>query len=288
MQTLCSVIATARAEGKAVGHFNVGNIEMFQAVLQASEETKLPVIIGVSEGERDAFGIRNIVALVDAARKKGATVFLNADHTYSVERVKEAIDAGFDAVIFDGAMLPLQENIQKTRECVEYARRSGREVVVEGELGFIGNGSQIIDALPPGAAITEDTMTTADDAKRFVSETGVDLLAPAVGNIHGMLRNAPNPNLSISRVTSVAQAAGVPLVLHGGSGISDDDFRKAILAGIAIVHISTELRVAFRDALERSLAENPGELAPYKYTRSAVAAVFAVVRDRLMLFAGRG
>lgn len=287
MRTLRQALKDAHEKRTALGHFNVGNLEMFQGVVAAAKETKLPVIVGVSEGERDFFGVKNIVALVAAARRDGAEVFLNADHTYSVERVKEAINAGFDAVIFDGAKLPIGENIRAARECVEYARMKNPEILVEGEVGYIGEGSKIIETIPEGAAITEEAMTKPEEAGRFVKETGVDLLAPAVGNIHGMLARAKNPDLSISRIEKIARATGVPLVLHGGSGISDDDFRKAILAGVRIVHISTELRVAFRAALEAALHEHKNELAPYKYGEIGVGIVRDIVRRRLDLFGGK-
>ena len=160
-------------------------------------------------------------------------------------------------------------------------------MLVEAELGFIGSGSQLLDAIPEGAASTEDMMTKPEEATRFVQETGVDLFAPAVGNIHGMIRGSGNPHLSIDRVGAVRAAAGVPLVLHGGSGISDEDFTNAIKAGITIVHISTELRLAYRQAMTKALSENADELAPYKLSRGAVMAVQEIVEKRLKLFAGK-
>ena len=297
MKTLREEIQVAQAEKRAIGHFNVGNIEMLTAIRDAVKTTGLPAIVGVSEGERDAFGVAQIKALVDSYKAEGLPVYLNADHTYSVERVKEAIDAGYDAVIFDGAKLPLEENIQKTKECVEYAlgrrtstgeaRATGRDVLVEAELGYIGSGSQMLDAIPEGAVATEEMMTKSDEAKRFVQETGVDLFAPAVGNIHGLIRGSGNPKLSIERVKEVADATGVPLVLHGGSGVSDEDFTNAIKAGISIVHISTELRLADREALEKSFSENANELAPYKLAHGAEVAVEAIVERYMKLFAGK-
>lgn len=287
MKTLREEIQVAQAEKRAIGHFNVGNIEMLTAIRDAVKATGLPAIVGVSEGERDAFGVAQIKALVDSYKAEGLPIYLNADHTYSVERVKEAIDAGYDAVIFDGAKLPLEENIQKTKECVEYARASGRDALVEAELGYIGSGSQMLDAIPKGAAATEEMMTKPDEAKRFVQETGVDLFAPAVGNIHGLIRGSGNPKLSIERVKEVADATGVPLVLHGGSGVSDEDFTNAIKAGISIVHISTELRLADREALEKSFSENANELAPYKLAHGAEVAVEAIVERYIKLFADK-
>ncbi|MCR4275073.1 MAG: class II fructose-bisphosphate aldolase [Candidatus Campbellbacteria bacterium] len=288
MKTLRETINEAQKGKYAIGHFNVANIEMVQAIVNAAKDVRLPVIIGASEGERDAFGVKELVALVKTLREDTEhDIYLNADHTYSVERVKEAIDAGFDSVIFDGAQLSFEENIAKTKECVAYAQSKGDTTLVEGELGFIGVGSQLLDVLPVGAAVTDDMMTTAEDAKRFVDETGVDLLAPAVGTIHGTLKSGMDPRLNPSRVKEIADAVSIPLVLHGGSGTSDEDYLAVIVSGIAQVHVSTELRVAYRKALQISLQENTEELAPYKYTKQAVLAVQDIVEKRLKLFAGR-
>lgn len=288
MKTLIETIEEFRSLKKAVGHFNVANSEMLKAVAGAAKATGLPVIVGVSEGEQDVFGVREIAALIREMRQESAlSVYLNADHTYSVERVKEAIDAGFDSVIFDGAQLSFEENVEKTKECVAYAREKGGHTIVEGELGFIGVGSQLLDALPPGAAVTPDMMTTADEAKRFVEETGVQLLAPAVGTIHGTLKSGMDPRLNPKRVEEIAEAVGIPLVLHGGSGTSDEDYRAVIESGISQVHVSTELRVAYRKALQLGLQENPEELAPYKYTKQAVLAVQEIIEKRQKLFAGQ-
>ncbi len=287
MKTLKETLVEFRSVGKAVGHFNVGNMEMVRAIVGAAKTTGLPVVIGASEGERDAFGVAQLAALVRSYRDEGLPVYLNADHTYSVERVKEAIDAGFDSVIFDGAQLSLDDNIVKTRECVAYAREKGGHTLVEGELGFIGVGSQLLDALPEGAAVTDDMMTQAEDAKRFIEETGADLLAPAVGTIHGTLKSGMDPRLNPTRVQEIADAIPhAPLVLHGGSGTTDEDYKAVIAAGITQIHVSTELRVAYRKALQLSLQEQPDELAPYKYTKQALAAVQEVVEKRLRLFAG--
>lgn len=288
MKTLRESLADAEARGVALGHFNISNIEGLHGVWNAAYTLKLPVVIGVSEGERDFIGLKQVVALVRSFREEYEEypIFLNADHTYSVDRVKEAIDAGFDSVIFDGAELPLAENIAKTKECVAYARACRRDVLIEGELGFIGKSSKLLDEVPEGAAQNAESFTSPEEATQFVKETGVDLLAPAVGNIHGMLKHSKDPHLDIPRVKAIREKAGVPLVLHGGSGTPDEDFVAAIKAGMPMVHISTELRVAFRDAVKLSLQENPDEVAPYKIMRSAVSAIESAASSRLKLFNG--
>jgi fructose-bisphosphate aldolase class II len=285
MKTLREYIADAEKKHVAIGHFNISNIEGFWAVVKASRETKLPVIIGVSEGERDFVGVRQVRALVDSVNDgTNPPVFLNADHTYSLDRIKEAIDARFDSVIIDGAKLPLEENIKITKEAVEYARSKGTGILVEGELGYIGQSSKILDALPEG--VTGESMTEPAEAKEFVELTGIDLFAPSVGNIHGMLRGGGNPHLDSERVSEVRGVAGVPLVLHGGSGNTDEDFRLAIAAGISIVHINTEIRIAWRDALKKSLQDDADEIAPYKLLKSSVLAMQKVIEKKLQLFNG--
>jgi fructose-bisphosphate aldolase class II len=255
------------------------------AIFEAAKSLNLPVIIGVSEGEREFVGVRQAAALVRSLREEfNYPIFLNADHTYSFEKVKEAIDAGFDAVIFDGAKLSLEENIKITKQCVEYARASGRDVLVEGELGYIGTSSKVLSEIPEGVKLDEASLTSPEDAARFVHETGVDLLAPAVGNFHGMLQGGVDPKLNIPRVAAVRAAAGVPLVLHGGSGNSEEDFKAAIAAGVSIVHINTELRVAYRDALKLTLQNEPDEVAPYKILKPARAAMEKVAAEKLRLF----
>lgn len=285
MKTLRECITEAENKRVALGHFNVSTVEGIWAIARAARELGLPVIIGVSEGERDFLGVRQTAALVKSVRDELAQpVFLNADHTYSFDRAKEAIDAGFDAVIFDGSRLPLAENIVETKKCVDYARQVSPAIVVEGEIGYIGASSKLLEEVPAEVRLGPDDLTSSEEAHRFVVETDVDLLAPAVGNIHGMLKDRPDPALDIERVKLIRQAADVPLVLHGASGNTDDDLRRAIAAGVAIIHINTELRVAYRDALKQSLQENPDEVAPYKILKPAGLALQKVVEKKLKLF----
>lgn len=284
--TLREHILQARKTHTAIGHFNVSTLDGIWAIADAAKELNLPVIVGVSEGERDYVGIHEAVAVVKSIREhRGQPIFLNADHTYSFDRVKEAIDAGFDSVIFDGAQLSFEENMKVAKKCVEYARASGRDVIVEGELGFIGTSSKILDSIPDGAVVGEDNMTKPDMALQFVRETGVDLLAPAVGNIHGVVKGG-DPALSIGRVGDISSAIQIPMVLHGASGNSADDILGAIKAGVAIVHVNTELRIAYRSGLMKALSEQADEISPYKYLKPAKQAMQKVVEEKLRIFAG--
>jgi fructose-bisphosphate aldolase class II len=289
MEHLRDVVKDAERRGIALGHFNVANLEQLKAVAHAGMRLQVPVIVGVSEGERKYLGVHHIRDLVasyntEHARPHGFRLYLNADHTHSLEGVREAARAGFHAVLFDGGRLPLAENIALTKKAVTLAKGTSRDVLVEGELGFIGSSSEILEEIPQGAAVRGAELTEPEDAARFAEETGVDLLAPAVGNVHGMVRGSGNPPLDIVRVRAIREAAGVPLVLHGGSGVSDADFIAAIEAGVAVIHISTELRVAWRVGLEHSLKTHPQEVAPYKLVPEALEAMEQVILRRLRLF----
>ncbi len=286
MKTLREYIKEAGEKGIAIGHFNISNIEALHGIYNAAKKLNVPVIIGVSEGEEEFVGRDEVACLVKMIRvRDNYPIFLNADHHYSFERVKAALDAGYDAAIIDLVKLPLEENIAITKQCVEYANelgsKEGRDILIEAELGFIGQSSKLLDAIPEG--VSEATMTKPEDAKYFVEQTGVSLLAPSVGNIHGMVTGG-NPRLDIQRIKDIKAACGAPLVLHGGSGIADVDFTNAIKEGIDIVHINTEIRVAYKDALEKYLVENPKEVAPYKILKPAVDAIETVVYNRLKLF----
>lgn len=279
MKTLKEWIEWAKEKQVAIGHFNVSDSEGFTAVVDAAEALGVPVIIGVSEKERSFLGVAEIRALVSVAKDKGLPVFLNADHTYSVEASKEAVDNKFDAVIIDGAEKPFFENVMMTKEVVKYAKENYPEMLVEGELGFIGSGSMIRDEIPEGVSL--DTQTTPEDAKTFVDETQVDLFAPSVGNIHGLIKSG-EPNLNIKLIKEIAEAVAVPLVLHGASGNSDEEVSEAIDAGIRIVHINTELRQAYKKGIEKGMSTD--ELAPYKFMAEGVEEMKKLVTAKLKLF----
>ena len=285
MQTLREVINEHRLAHKALGHFNFSDSNQLKAIAEASRQTGLPVVAGLSEGEREYFPLLHARALADLYQQEGVQLYLNADHTYSVAKAKAAIDAGVDSIVVDGAKLSFEENAAMTKEIVVYTRASGRDVLVEGELGYIGTSSKVMDALPDGAAATEAMMTTPGDAKKFVEATDIDAFAPAVGNVHGMVKGG-NPKLNIERIAAIAQAVAVPLVLHGGSGVTDGEFKAAVKAGISLIHINTEFRVLYRQEIERSFTDKPDEVAPYKLLAPVEAKLTDFLAGRMRLFAG--
>jgi fructose-bisphosphate aldolase class II len=275
--------------GAAIGHFNVADLVLVKAVFTSARELKVPVLVGASEGEREFIGARQLAALVRSLREEfDFPIFLNADHTHSLAKAVDAVKAGFDAVVFDLSSLPFEQNVRQTREAVEVLKGINPSVLVEGEIGDIGTGSEIHARAPDLAS----GLTTPDDARRFVESTGIDILAPAVGNMHGMLESMVHgetrKRLDIERIRHIKEAVRVFLTLHGGSGTNDDDLRQAIAAGINIVHINTELRVAWRRGLEEGLAKHPNEIVPYRILPAAVDAVKQVVSLRLKLFSEGG
>jgi fructose-bisphosphate aldolase, class II len=283
---LRDVLTHLEKEGAALGHFNVADQTLLKAVVAAAAETKLPVLIGASEGEREFFGARQLAALVKSQREESDfPIFLNADHTHSLAKAVEAANAGFDAVVIDFSALPFEENVTRTKEAVQAIKAINPVIVAEGEIGNIGTGSEIHET-----AQGDRTLSTPEEARQFVEATGIDVLAPAVGNMHGMLKSMvqgkTKKHLDIERIAQIKQAAGVFLTLHGGSGTDDEHFRRAVAAGINIIHINTELRVAWRRSLEESLARDANEVVPYKILRPVVDSVKQVVSSRLRLFHG--
>jgi len=287
MHALRSVLEQAQQMRVAVGHFNVADLVLLKAVFVSAQELKVPVLVGVSEGEREFMGVPQISVLVRSLREEfDFPIFLNADHTHSLVKAVEAAKAGFDAVVFDLSALPFEQNVRQTKEAVEALKAINPSILVEGEIGDIGTGSEIHTEAPD----LSKSLTTPEEARQFVESTGVDILAPAVGNRHGMLKSMvqgeAKKHLDIERIAQIKKAAGILLTLHGGSGTDDEDLSKAIAAGINIVHINTELRVAWRRGLENGLAKQPDEVAPYKILPTAVDSVKRVVLSRLTLFNG--
>ena len=285
MLGLRNVIKQAEKNGVAVGHFNIADFVMVKAVFESAQELKVPVIVGASEGERKFLGVRQIAALVRSLQEQfDFPIFLNADHTHSLESAIEAAKAGFDAIVFDLSALPLEENISQTKQAVEVLKTINPDILIEGEIGDIGTGSEIHDVVPD----LSKGLTTPDEAKEYVDATGIDILAPAVGNMHGMVQSMvqgkTKKRLDLARIAQIKNATGTLITLHGASGTDDEDLRKAIVAGINVIHINTELRVAWRHGLDEALAQKPQEVVPYKFLPTVVEAVKKVATSRLKLF----
>jgi len=284
--TLRDVLTRLEKEGAGLGHFNVSDHVLMKAVVAAAAESKLPVLIGASEGEREFFGVRQLAAIVKSERQESdLPIFLNADHTHSLAKAIEAAKAGFDAVTIDFSALPFDENVARTKETVQAIKSINPSILAEGEIGDIGTGSEIKETAQGGE------LSTPEEARQFVEATGIDNLAPAVGNMHGMLKSMvlgkAKKHLDLERIAQIKRASGVFLTLHGGSGTDDEHFGKAIAAGINIIHINTELRVAWRESLDKSLARDSNEVVPYKILRPVVDSVKQVVSSRLRLFHGQ-
>jgi ketose-bisphosphate aldolase len=284
MKTLIEVLEDARICKVAVGHFNFSDLVAFNAIVASARALNVPVMVGASEGERAFVGAVRAAALVKSVREEfGIPIFLNADHTHTLPKAEEAAKAGYDEIIFDGSSLPFEENVAQTRKAVEAIKSINPAIVVEGEIGYIGASSEILDKAPENIT----ALTTPVEAKQFIDETGVDVLAPAVGNMHGLLqsmvRGEAEKRLDLGRIAELSRATGIFMTLHGGSGTNDGDFQQAIKAGITIVHVNTELRLAWRRGIEASLKKSD-EVTPYKILSPAVAAVGEVVTARLRLF----
>lgn len=282
---LIDFLKQAEDKKMAIGHFNVSNLEGFHAICVAALSLKAPVIVGLSEGEMKHFGAEEVSALTKLFQERyNHPIFLNADHVHSLEKVLEATKAGFHSITADSSQSSLEDNITYTKTASQEAKKINPNILIEGEIGYIGASSKVLEDLPEDVSVSKDSFTDPDEALKFVQEAQIDLFAPAIGNIHGRLKNIPNPRLDIERIKKITDKTKVPLVLHGGSGIADQDFIKAIKAGIRIIHLNTEIRVIYRKELEKALKNNPSEIAPYKLQSGAIMAMAEQIANRIELF----
>ncbi|OUM85036.1 MAG: fructose-1,6-bisphosphate aldolase, class II [Bacillus thermozeamaize] len=270
----------AKAEGFAVGQFNMNNLEFTKAITEAAMEEQSPFIFGVSEGAIKYMGLEYAVAMARvAAEESGLPIALHLDHGSSFEIVMKCIRAGFTSVMFDGSHLPLEENIRLTKKVVEAAHAVG--VSVEGELGTIGG---VEDDL---SVDEEDAMLAKpEEAIRFWRETGVDCLAIAVGTAHGMYKGEPRIRYEI--IQEVASQIDVPIVLHGGSGVPDEAIRRSIALGVGKINVNTENQVAMTKTIREIFARDEKVYDPRKYLGPAKEAMKEVVRSKIRLFGSNG
>jgi fructose-bisphosphate aldolase class II len=288
MKSLRETLQEADTKSVAIGHFNISDLVALKAVFDSASELKQPVIVGTSEGEREFMGVHQAVALVKSLRDEyDFPIYLNADHTHSLKAAVEAAKAGYDWIVFDISTLPFEENIKQTKAAVEELKSIRPDILVEGEIGDIGSGSEIHDLA------TNVTLTTPAEAQQFVSETRVDTLAPAVGNRHGMSKaiaaGEARKHLNIERIREIKAATQIFMTLHGASGTDDGDLQKAIGAGMTVVHINTEIRLAWRRGFDAAFAKQPTEIVPYKILPHVVDTMKETVKARIELFsAGEG
>jgi len=283
---LREILLRATSEKWAVPHFNFSNLETLKAIAEAAKEENSPVMAGTSEGERDFIGLREAVFMVRSFREElNLPIFLNADHTKSVEAAKKAVDAGYDSIHIDLSKMPLDANVNGTKELVRYALAKDAIISIEGELGYLRGESKF---QKKRIVIEPNDLTDPAEAAKFVEITGVDRFAPAVGNIHGI--SLDEPAIDIGRIKQIRAdiSQNVIMVLHAGSGIPDDDIRLAIKSGIANIHISTELRMEFRKELEESLRKDSDEAAPYKIMKPVVQGLKEKIKEKINLFGSAG
>ena len=277
------ILRDAQAGSYAVGQFNVSNLEQIRAICEVAKALQSPLILGTSEGERKFIGLKQIVAIAKIWQEEtGLPIILNADHSRSFEAVKEATDAGYTGIHFDGSELPYAENLRITKQVVEHVKSKNSDAIVEGELGRVLGGSEVHQE---AIILKESDFTDPDLAMEFVKESGIDSLAISYGNVHGVFggKLEGSEKLDIERLRAIREKVGAFLVLHGGSGIPASDIEESVKNGIVKVNINTELRVAYVDALRISL-HRTGETTPYKIWPAVIEAVKKVVEEKIKLF----
>lgn len=281
----------AREEGFAIGAFNAASIETLKAIVGAAKKLRSPVIIEASHGEVEFIGLHELVATVRALSKDtGVPILLNLDHAPTLVSCHQALQAGFDLIHFDGSKLPYEKNVEIARTVAAEAHPQG--VLVEGEIDNInalGASSADLRGRNIDDFRRDDLYTDPDKAARFVKETGVDIFAAFVGNVHGLYSQPKTLRVDLIEEI-VRRLPDSFLSLHGGSSIPEAEVRRVIKLGIVKVNVNSELRVAFRDTLRQTLEAEPtrDEVAIYKIMPSAIAAVQKIVEEKIALFGSVG
>lgn len=267
------MLLDARKGGYAVGAFNVENMEMVKAVIAAAEELRAPVMLQTTPSTVKYGTLETFVAIVAAEAKKASIpVCLHLDHGSSYELAVEAMEAGYTSVMIDGSHEDFNGNVTVTKKVVEAAKAKG--IPVEAELGKVGGKEDDLEA-------DADTNTDPMEAKEFVEKTGVSSLAIAIGTAHGFY--AGTPVLDKERVSEIKELVSVPLVLHGASGLSEEDVKECVARGMCKVNFATELRVAYTDAVKKLLEEKPETFDPKKFGVVGMAAVKEIVKERMTM-----
>lgn len=274
--SMIDMLNKAKEEKYAVGQFNINNLEWAQAVLQAAQENSSPIILGVSEGATKYMGGAKVVAaMVNALMETmdiTVPVALHLDHGSSYEKCQEAIDAGYTSVMIDGSHHPIDENIAMTKKVVEYAHERG--VSVEGEVGTVGGEEDGVI----GGIIYADL----DECVRLVEEANIDALAAALGSVHGPYQG--EPVLGFTEMEAISKATGIPLVLHGGSGIPEHQVKKAIELGHAKINVNTELQQQWTKAVREKLNTDEKVYDPRKIIGPGKEAIVKITKETMDMF----
>jgi len=278
--TAQEILNKAKSGGYALGAFNAGNVELVRAVVEAAKNQQAPVIIETSSREAQHFGMKNFLEVVDGfSQGTGLPILSNLDHGSGLEECQLAIKAGYNLVHFDGSELPYGENLKITKTIVDQAHQKG--LLVEGEIDKI-LGSSAPHQEDAESVQASGNYTDPEKAADFVNQTGVDILAVFVGNLHGTYPQPPK--LDLERLKIIVEKLPCFLSLHGGSGLSEEDIKQAIAIGkIVKINVNTELRVAYKETLENVL-KGSEEVAIYKIMPPVIAAVQKVVEEKIQLF----
>jgi ketose-bisphosphate aldolase len=272
----------AKRGGWAIGAFNTSDLSITKAIISAAEELRSPVIIETSENEvaflTPEVAFAEVKTLAESVK---IPVVLHLDHGKSFETIKTAIEAGYTSVHVDGSAMPYKVNVALTKKVVEYAHK--KKVVVEGEIGHVAGSSE---AHRGEIEIPADSLTDPLEAAKFVRATGVDVLAVAIGNIHGIY--AGPPKLKIARLKKIGEKVKKYFSLHGGSGIPKNQVKEAIKEGVVKVNVNTELRLAFHEGLLHEFEVHPNDVVPYKYLPAGTEAVKRVVEQKIRLLGSAG
>lgn len=275
--TLREVLAEAEQLNMAIGAFNTHNLEMLPAIIRAASEEKTPVIIQTSEGTASYIGHRNLVAVCESmADEYGVDVVLHLDHAKNFDEIRKAVDAGYSSIMFDGSALPFKENILGTKRVVEYAQNNGASV--EGELGTVGGTED-------GIAVNAEDVIYTDPAQavEFIEKTGIDALAVAIGTSHGQYKG--KANISFEKLEEIRNAVdGFPLVIHGGTGVKNEDVHRVIDLGIRKFNVGTNLLVDWNIASRKAYDELKENASNRNMVLPAQEAVMKVVKERIELF----
>lgn len=295
------LLLKARAGHYAIPAFNVNNLEILKAVVQAAEELRSPIIVQTSEGAIAYAGMDYLIAMARVAAKGKTPIVLHLDHGKDLTIIKQAIQSGYTSVMFDGSALPYTENVRRTKQVVAWAR--SRRVSVEAEIGALKGIEDFVNVAEKDALLTDP-----QEAARFAKETGCDSLAVAIGTAHGAYKFKGKTHLDIDRLKEIVKLVKLPIVLHGASGVLEDvvkmaehygaklgeargvmdvDIKHAIKNGVAKINIDTDIRLAFTAGIREAIAKSPTVFDPRKLLEPAMIMMTEIAKRKIQIFGSK-